>query len=65
MYFMTSPASAMTLALQMMDEAARDSRRHRSVRPIRARRSARRTPAEDAVQTERRSWRLARVLHLA
>jgi hypothetical protein len=29
MYFMTSPATAMTMALSMMDEAARESRQQR------------------------------------
>jgi hypothetical protein len=65
MYFMTSPATVMTLALEMMDEAARDSQRHRRGRPVTARQSARRTRAEAAGRPARRSWRLARAFRPA
>jgi hypothetical protein len=61
MYFMTSPATAMTMALSMMDEAARESRPHRRGRPVHARWSARRTSPEAAEQPARGTWRVARV----
>lgn len=60
MYFMTSPATAMTMALSMMDEAARESR-HRRGRPVHARWSARRTAPAAAEEPARPTWRLTRV----
>jgi len=59
MYFMTSPATAMTMALSMMDEAAREPRRRR--RHDRTPRSARRASTRVAEQPARRTWPLARV----
>jgi hypothetical protein len=65
MYFMTSPATAMTMALSMMDEAARESRQQRRGRPVRASRRARRRPAVAMERPARRTGGLARVFGVA
>lgn len=69
MYFMTSPATAMTMALEMMDEAAREAHGRTRGPSLRARRavriSARRAATESAEQPARRGWRIARAFHLA